>query len=121
MEAALEMSEKRFRAIVDQSPLSIQILSPDGYTVRVNRAWEELWGVTLEDLAGYNILEDPQLVEKGIMPFIRKGLAGESTPIPPVPTTRRRPYRTSRATRNPGVGCGRLFTPWRTRPATYAR
>ena len=84
VEEALRMSEKRFRAIVDQSPLSIQILSPDGYTVRVNRAWEELWGVTLEDLAGYNMLEDRQLVEKGIMPFIRRGFAGERVQIPPI-------------------------------------
>jgi len=84
VEEALRMSEKRFRAVVDQSPLSIQILSPDGHTVRVNRAWEELWGVTLEDLAGYNMLDDQQLVEKGIMPFIQRGFAGERVQIPPI-------------------------------------
>ena len=84
VEEALEISERRFRAVVDQSPLSIQILSPDGHTIRVNRAWEELWGVTLDDLAGYNILEDRQLVEKGMMPFIRRGFAGERVLIPPI-------------------------------------
>ena len=74
----------RFSAIFEQSPLSIQIFSPDGFTIRVNKAWEILWGVTAEQIAGYNILEDEQLVEKGIMPFIKRGFAGEVVQIPPV-------------------------------------
>jgi PAS domain S-box-containing protein len=80
----LRDSETRFRLMVEQSPLSIQILSPDGFTLRVNRAWEELWGVTLDQIPGYNILQDPQLVEKGVMPYIRKAFAGEATAVPPV-------------------------------------
>src|SRR5919205_3062631 len=83
-EEALQLSETRFRAIIEQSPLSIQILSPDGRTLQVNRAWEELWGVTLDDVAGYNLLEDRQLVAKGVMPYIQKGFAGEPTAIPPI-------------------------------------
>ena len=80
----LRDSETRFRLMVEQSPLSIQILSPDGFTLRVNRAWEELWGVTLDQIPGYNVLQDPQLVEKGVMPYIRKAFAGEATAVPPV-------------------------------------
>jgi PAS domain S-box-containing protein len=76
--------ENRFRAILEQSPFSIQVLSPDGLTVQVNRAWEKLWGITLEQMSGYNMLEDEQLVEKGIMPYIRRGFAGEATEIPPI-------------------------------------
>src|SRR5215217_6285888 len=83
-QAALRASETRFRLMVEQSPLGIQILSPDGSTLRVNRAWEELWGVTLDRIPGYNVLQDPQLVEKGIMPYIRKAFAGEATAVPPV-------------------------------------
>ncbi|MGH3145642.1 MAG: PAS domain S-box protein [Rubrobacter sp.] len=83
IEEALQISEERFRTIVEQSPLSIQILAPDGRTVQVNRAWEELWGVTLDDIAGYNILEDRQLAEKGLMPYLRMGFAGERALIPP--------------------------------------
>jgi PAS domain S-box-containing protein len=84
IEEALQISEKRFRAIIEQLPLSIQILAPDGRTIQVNRAWEELWGVTLDDIADYNILEDHQLVQKGIMTYIQEGFAGERTLIPPV-------------------------------------
>ncbi|MDQ3799703.1 MAG: PAS domain S-box protein [Acidobacteriota bacterium] len=76
--------ENRFRAILEQSPFSIQILSPDGFTVQVNKAWEQLWGATLEQIKGYNMLEDEQLVKKGIMPYIRRGFAGEATEIPPI-------------------------------------
>ena len=83
-ESALRDSETRFRLMIEQSPLSIQIFSPDGRTVRVNRAWENLWGVTLDKIPGYNVLEDPQLIEKGLMPYIERGFAGEATVIPPV-------------------------------------
>ncbi|HEX8250765.1 MAG TPA: PAS domain S-box protein, partial [Pyrinomonadaceae bacterium] len=76
--------ENRFRAILEQSPFSIQIMSPDGYTIQVNKAWEQLWGVTLEQIKGYNMLEDEQLVKKGIMPSIKRGFAGEVTEIPPI-------------------------------------
>jgi PAS domain S-box-containing protein len=76
--------ENRFRAILEQSPFSIQILSPDGFTIQVNKAWEQLWGATLEQIKGYNMLEDEQLVKKGIMPYIRRGFAGEATEIPPI-------------------------------------
>jgi len=82
--ADLRASENRFRTLVEQSPVSTQIFSPDGRTVRVNRAWEQLWGVTLEQLGDYNILRDPQLEEKGLAPFIRRGFEGEPTAIPAV-------------------------------------
>jgi PAS domain S-box-containing protein len=83
-QVALGASETRFRMMVEQSPLSIQIFSPDGRTLRVNRAWEELWGVRLDQIPGYNVLRDPQLVEKGIMPYIERAFAGEATAVPPV-------------------------------------
>ncbi len=81
---ALHMSESRFRSLVEQSPLSTQILAPDGRTVQVNRAWEHLWGVSLDEIRDYNILHDPQLVAKGIMPYIHRGFAGEAVAIPPI-------------------------------------
>src|SRR5829696_3819618 len=83
-EVALRASETRFRLMVEQSPLSTQILAPDGSTLQVNRAWEELWGVTLDQISGYNVREDPQLIDKGLMPYIREAFAGEATAMPPV-------------------------------------
>jgi two-component system, NarL family, sensor histidine kinase UhpB len=83
-EEELKVSETRFRLMIEQSPLSIQIFSPDGWTLRVNRAWERLWGVTLDQIPHYNVLQDPQLVEKGIMPYIKQGFAGQAAAIPPI-------------------------------------
>ena len=83
-EVALRASETRFRLMVEQFPLSTQIFSPNGTTLRVNRAWEQLWGVTLDQIPEYNVLQDPQLVRKGIMPYIERGFAGEATAVPPV-------------------------------------
>ena len=84
-EEAVRASERRFRALVDQSPFSTQILSTDGRTVHVNPAWEQLWGAKITDiLAGYNILEDRQLEERGILDGVRRAFAGEATKLPPV-------------------------------------
>ncbi|MBL1175302.1 ATP-binding protein, partial [Pantanalinema sp. GBBB05] len=68
----------------EQAYLSIQILAPDGSSVQVNRAWEELWGLALADLDGYNILQDPQLIETGVMPYIKQAFAGRAAVIPPI-------------------------------------
>ena len=76
--------DARFELLVEQMPFSMQILDPTGRTLRVNRAWEKLWGVTLEGIADYNLLEDAQLVQTGVMPFIQRAFAGETVEIPPV-------------------------------------
>lgn len=75
-------SESRFRGLMEQAPFSIQVFTPGGRTVRVNRAWEELWGLTLDQVADYNVLEDPQLEAKGILPYLRRAFAGQPTTIP---------------------------------------
>jgi PAS domain S-box-containing protein len=83
-EVALVESEERIRTMIEQSPLSIQMLSPDGRTVQVNGAFEKLWGITLADLKDYNMLRDEQLISLGIMHYIKKGFSGEACKIPPV-------------------------------------
>src|SRR5688572_14501868 len=75
-EEARRMSDFRWQRMVEQSPLSTQVFAPDGTVRKVNRAWERLWGVTLAELPDYNILKDQQLVDRGIMPVIRRAFAG---------------------------------------------
>jgi PAS domain S-box-containing protein len=77
-EEALRISEARYRTMIDQSPVSIQVFASDGTLVRVNRAWEVLWGTDRDQLAGYSILRDAQLEAKGVMPLIRRAFAGEA-------------------------------------------
>jgi PAS domain S-box-containing protein len=84
LEESFAQSEERFRALMEQAPFSIQLFDKEGRTVRVNRAWEELWGVTIEELGDYNILEDPQLEKAGIAKGIRKAFEGEAQELPPI-------------------------------------
>lgn len=84
MQQKLRASEHRFRSLVEQAPFSLQILSPNGRTLQVNRAWENLWGVSLEQFANYNLLQDQQLRDKGVMPYLEKGFAGQAADIPPI-------------------------------------
>ncbi|AFZ14618.1 multi-sensor hybrid histidine kinase [Crinalium epipsammum PCC 9333] len=84
IEKAINESENRFRTLIEQSPLSIQILASDGRTIKVNRAWEKLWGISIDKIPEYNMLEDQQLVEKGIMPYIKQAFAGEAVEIPAI-------------------------------------
>lgn len=77
-------SIEQFQRLTEESPLSVQILAPDGRTLWVNPAWEKMWGATLADLENYNLLQDQQLIDKGVMPFIQKGFAGIATHIPTI-------------------------------------
>ena len=76
-ESALRDSEMRYRTLMEQSPLAIQVIGPDGRTRGVNRAWEELWGVSLDALSDYNVLVDTQLNRTGLMQAVLKAFAGQ--------------------------------------------
>ncbi|HEY9594215.1 MAG TPA: PAS domain S-box protein [Spirochaetia bacterium] len=80
----LQESENRFRGMIEQAPFSVQVLSPDGEVLGVNAAYERLWGVSLEHMAGYNILRDAQMEDLGLMPVVRRALAGEHVETPVV-------------------------------------
>jgi PAS domain S-box-containing protein len=84
VEEALRLSEERFRAMFEQAPLSTQLFSRNGATLRVNKAFEELWGVTLDGLSSYNVRQDPQLAEHGIAGHIERAFAGHAVEIPAV-------------------------------------
>ncbi len=71
-----------FRTIVEQAPAGIRIYAPDGTCLYVNPAWERMWGVTLDEIGGYNVLQDQQLVERGVMPYLRRAFAGEHVAVP---------------------------------------
>ncbi|MBN2402370.1 MAG: PAS domain S-box protein [Spirochaetes bacterium] len=83
-EQALSESEDRFRRIMEESPISIQILSPQGELVDMNKASENLWGVSRESVKKYNIFRDKQLEKQGIMPFVRRAFSGEKITTPEV-------------------------------------
>lgn len=83
-EDSLRESQARFRELVSQSPLSIQIFDPSGKVVQVNGAFEKMWGVTLDRFEGYNILRDPELERLGLIPLMQKAFSGEVVEFPVV-------------------------------------
>lgn len=85
---ALKQSEFRFRSMVEQNPFSTVVYFPDGTPITSNIAMAKLWNLSDEEMtyltANYNIFKDPQLINKGLMPYIKKGFAGEPTTLPTI-------------------------------------
>ena len=82
----LRLSETRFRLLVEQSPLSMQVLSPDGKTVQVNKAWEDMWGMQLEEVRDQPIFESKKKLIRDLTPYLERAFAGETVPVPPLRT-----------------------------------
>ena len=86
-EANLIKSEKQFRSLMEQSPLAIELLEPNGQISRVNGAWRKLWGVSKEEakrvLAKYNMRKDPQIKDQGLAHSVEKAFSGKSVVLPP--------------------------------------
>ncbi len=83
-EEAQRASEERFRSLVEQSPFSIEIMDTTGRVIQINEAFRKLWNVTSDDLAGYNILNDRQLADLGMMDYIKQGFEGKASQLPAV-------------------------------------
>lgn len=82
-EADLGASESRFRAVVEQSPLSIHVFAPDGSSIRANDSWNQLWYLGEgEEPEGANIFEDEQLRVAGLLPYVSEGAASTWAKIP---------------------------------------
>lgn len=83
-------TEQRFQTLFEQAPFSVQLLAIDGRTLRVNRAWQDLWGSHEGDpllefvLTEYNVLSDPQLETKGVTPHLRRAFAGDPARLPTI-------------------------------------
>ncbi|MCD4770741.1 MAG: PAS domain S-box protein, partial [Bacteroidales bacterium] len=68
------------RAIIEQSPISIQIFNKNGLTLDTNNAWGELWQLPSDELIGkYNVLEDEYAREIGALDNIEKAFKGETS------------------------------------------
>jgi signal transduction histidine kinase len=84
---ALSKSEEKFRAVIEQSPISIQIHGLDGKLIQSNPAYAKLYALNEQTLAElyekYNVRKDEQAETLGLMPFIEKAYAGEDVIFPP--------------------------------------
>jgi PAS domain S-box-containing protein len=85
-EGKILRSEERFRSLLEQSPMPIEILSTSGKIVQFNSSWEKLWGVdevaAAETMEKYNMRTDPQLKELGVNDLVEKAFSGEHIILP---------------------------------------
>src|SRR5690348_8417738 len=80
-----QLQDSALLAIVEQSPISIQIFDKNGTAIFVNKAWEDMWRVNPQDiLYSYNILQDQQLAEKHVMSLIKKAFQGKKNELPAI-------------------------------------
>jgi two-component system sensor kinase FixL len=110
VEEELAKSDLRFRSLMEQSPLAIEMLSPDGRITQVNSAWMRLWNVDEEEtaqvVAEYNMLTDEQAIDLGVGPLIRKAFGGEPVVLPPIQ------YSPNRTARDLGLELAEGRTRW---------
>jgi len=78
----LGMSERRLRNLIEQAPVSIQVVSPDGHCIEVNGGFEKLWQASLKNFKDVNLLEHPYMKECGLLPYVLRALSGKPTTFP---------------------------------------
>ena len=81
-------SEERFRKLMEQCPLDIVILTPEGQITEVNTAWMKNWDVQVGDadkiMKTYNMRTDSQFEDLGLSPLVERAFEGESVVLPPI-------------------------------------
>ncbi|MGK7389339.1 MAG: PAS domain S-box protein [Candidatus Cyclobacteriaceae bacterium M2_1C_046] len=80
--------ESIFKPLVQQSPIATAIFTPQGKPIYINRAYGELFSITSDFndfvLENYNLFNDEQIVDSGLLPFIEKSISGETVEIPTI-------------------------------------
>ena len=76
----LRQSESIFKEIIENNPMSIQILNMDGQSIQNNPAHTRLFGATPP--ADYSIFDDSQLLEQGLGVLFEKIKRGEIVHFP---------------------------------------
>lgn len=85
MEKTLIESEMKFRNLIEQSPISIEIFTKDGLLISANKAWEKLWNQKRETAINkYNVFKNERIKEMGILPLIKKVFKGQPVNLPEV-------------------------------------
>jgi len=87
IQRALGETHQFLEAIFLNNPSGLQVLDPEGWTVRVNPQLVRMFGFELEEIIGkgsYSILADPAFVESGISHYLKQALDGRSVQTPTV-------------------------------------
>ncbi|MCP3890716.1 MAG: response regulator [Desulfobulbaceae bacterium] len=76
-------SEERFKMVMHQSPVALEIYDLDGLLISANQAQEELWGGYGERVVhSFNILANGNNISKSFSEFVTRGYRGEIVSVP---------------------------------------
>jgi PAS domain S-box-containing protein len=82
-EEALLASEERFRTLMIQAPLVMEIYDLDGLQVEVNETYEKLWGFPSSTTVNkFNVLSSKEVEDSGLMEYVKRAYAGEAVTVP---------------------------------------
>lgn len=84
VEREVGASEWRYRSFIEQAPVAIITFAPNGSVQQMNRAWEELWETSHDEMSRYNVFRDRRLERKGVMEHVRRAFHGASVYLPPL-------------------------------------
>src|SRR6187402_1908568 len=70
--------DSRFRSVIEQFPYPVVTYAPDGSCINANLAWELMWHEKRENVKGYNIRKDQQLIAAGLSKYVEQAFAGET-------------------------------------------
>lgn len=75
-------TQTRFTTFFEQSTLPMEIYSLDGVPLAVNKAWEELFETSRDQMANYNLLKDPLVRNSPLWNYLQRAYQGESVEVP---------------------------------------
>ncbi len=72
-----------FKAIFEQSAFPMQIFGVQGDLLESNRAWEIMFQSSREEAKGYNVFQDPQIINSPVLQGLKNALKGETVELAP--------------------------------------
>jgi PAS domain S-box-containing protein/excisionase family DNA binding protein len=81
----LESSNSFLAAVIDNSPMSMQIVNDQGWTVKINHAMAEAFNISPVDIVGigkHNFFSDQRLRRTGLVDAVKRAFEGEVVTVP---------------------------------------
>ncbi|MBT3424132.1 MAG: PAS domain S-box protein, partial [Bacteroidetes bacterium] len=80
---ALEISEKKSKSLMQQSPFVVELYDINGLQIEVNKAYEDLWEFPAETTVNkFNVLLSKEVEDTGLMKYVKRAYAGEAVEVP---------------------------------------
>jgi PAS domain S-box-containing protein len=94
---ALHLSEERFRAIYEESPIGIKLYDADGKLIMANQACLDIFGTSEADVRELKLFEDPDLSDKAKEKLRRGEAVRHEFPFDYGKVKKQKLYETSRS------------------------